>query len=114
MSNVELTHIQLGDLLKWEASPLSRIKVSAPTGTKAGQLVDHPLRTAKLFALSNEENGDVLVQPHNCKIDLTKIKEEDLAAITGADLAEKLTTLATEGDVYGIIYIGSPTATPLP
>lgn len=108
MSNVELTQIQLGDLLKYEASPLSRISVSAPVGTVAGQLVTHPLRTGKLVALTDEVNGEVLVQPHNCKIDLSKVKEADLASVTGEDLTEKVMTLKTEGDVYGIIYIGNP------
>lgn len=91
------------DFLKWEATPLTRVTVSAAKGTKAGALVDFPLRSKKLVALTDEQDGVVVVQPHNCVIALDLVKEAD---ITAAELT--VDTLKTDGDAYGIVYRGEP------
>ena len=46
------------------------------------------------------------VQPHNCVIDLTLVKETDVnaAASTGGNLEG----LQKDGDPYGIVYQGTP------
>lgn len=94
--------ITLGDLLKSEADPLSRDTIKADN-VKIGQLVQHPTRKKYLVALSDSEHGKVLVQPHNCTINLDFVADADLKAQSLT--AEKL---AKEGDEYGIKYIGTP------
>lgn len=91
--------ITIGDILKSEADFNSRVAITAPAGTQIGHLVDYTPRNQKLVALSNEEHGQVLVQPHNCVIDLTYVT---LGSVT-AD------TLVTEGDAHGIKYITQTT-----
>lgn len=87
--------IRQGDILKSEADRLTRIEIPAPTGTKMGDLVEYKLRKQKLVALSDEQNGKVQVQPHNCVINLDFVN-------LGSEKAE---TLAKQGDTYGIKYI---------
>lgn len=98
--------ITLGDLLKSEADHMSRIAIDADN-IKIGQLVQHPTRKKYLVALSDSEHGKVLVQPHNCTINLDFVAEADLKA-------QSLTAdkLAKEGDEYGIKYIGTPYTSP--
>lgn len=91
-----------GDLLKAEADPKSRQVIKAD-GVKMGQLVHYDLRGAYLVALSHSEHGAVLVQPHNCTINLDFVKKSD---IESKNLT--LQDLVTEGDAYGIQYIGTP------
>ena len=50
----------------------------------------------------------VLVQPHNCVVDLSLVKATDVnnAASTGGNLDG----LKADGDAYGIVYQGTPIA----
>lgn len=99
--------ITQGDLLKAEADRMSRIFIKADN-VKIGQLIQHPTRKKYLVALSDSEHGKVLVQPHNCTINLDFVSDADLKAVSLT--AEKI---AKEGDEYGIKYIGTPyTTTP--
>lgn len=97
----------VGDFLKYEATPLTRVAVTAEKGTKAGKFIDYPLRGKKLVALTDEADGKVIVQPLNCVIDLTRIADADIKAATSA---KTLDALKKEGDAYGIVYLGSPSA----
>lgn len=90
--------IVLGDILKSEADPNSRISISAPKGTKIGDVVKYEPRNQYLIALSDEVHGMVLVQPHNCVICLDKI-------VLPSDVLQA--DLAKQGDVYGIQYVGT-------
>ena len=109
----ETLPVQSGDLIKGEALMLSRRVVKAAAGTKAGQLVKYPLRAANpwLVALTDEVNGEVVVQPHNCVINLDYVAE---AEITGKKVNEgaaanmKVEEFITAGDAYGIVYVGTP------
>lgn len=96
------TLITRGDILKSEADPMSRISVKADN-IKMGQLVEHPMRKQFLVALSDSEHGQVLVQPHNCVINLDFVAE---SAITGKSLT--VATFIKQGDAHGIKYIGTP------
>lgn len=93
--------IRQGDILKSEADRLTRIEIPALTGTKMGDLVEYKLRKQKLVALSDEQNGKVQVQPHNCVINLDFV---NLGSV-------KAETLIKDGDAYGIKYI-SPNSKP--
>lgn len=98
-----------GDFLKWEATPLTRVAVAAPQGTKAGTFVDYPARAGKkLLALTDETDGKVLVQPHNCIIDLSLLKTAAVNA--AASTGNNLDGLKKDGDPYGIVYQGTPAA----
>lgn len=95
----EVLGISVGDVLKYEATQLTRVKVKAAEGTKAGSWVDFSLRGAKLVALTDEQDGYVLVQPHNCIIDLKYCAKP-----------ENLDEILQQGDHCGIRYFGVPTA----
>ncbi len=97
-------YLNLGDILKSEADPQSRVAVPADPDTKAGTFVDYPLRGEKVVALTDETNGEVLIQPHNCVIDLQYIAGADIAAAGFATVD----ALKTEGDDHGIVYINEP------
>lgn len=97
-----MTIITLGDILKSEADRLSRDTIKADN-IKIGQLVQHPVRKKYLVALSNTEHGKVLVQPYNCVIDLSFVKEADIKAV-----ATSVDKFIKEGDEFGIKYIGTP------
>lgn len=101
-----------GDYLKWEASYQTREAVPAPVGTKAGTFVDYPLRGKKLVAISDEHNGQVLVQPHNCIIDVSLLSAAVISAALGGttDAPKTLHDLQLEGDAHGIVYRGTPQA----
>lgn len=106
-----MSFVTLGDILKSEADANSRMAIPAPVGTKIGQMVKHEARDEYLIALSDEVNGEVLVQPWNCVINLDVIKQADITAVFTDDLsAVPLTTaeLLTQGDTHGIKYIGTP------
>ncbi len=108
-----MPEVTIGDILKSEADFNSRIAIAAPVGTKAGQMVKHEPRDQYLVALTDEVNGEALVQPHNCVINLGAISAADIAAVFTDDLdAVPLTTaeLITQGDTHGIKYIGTPNA----
>lgn len=107
------SYVTIGDILKSEADPNSRIAIPAAAGTKTGQLVKYAARNEHLIALTDEVNGEVLVQPWNCNIFLGGIAQADIDAVTtDVDGLVPLTTeqLITQGDLYGIKYIGTPTA----
>lgn len=79
--------LQIGDILKWEATPLTRIKVTAPKGTKAGQLFvldpsEQGTAVKGVFlecpievALTDEEDGQVVIQPLNAVLNGAVITE---------------------------------------
>ena len=108
-TNPQTLGASIGDYLKWEATPLTRAVVTAGAGTKAGTFVDHPARSGKkLLALTDEQDGKVLVQPHNCIIDLSLVPEAAVKA--DASSGKNLAGLQADGDPYGIVYIGTPVA----
>lgn len=105
--------LTIGDILKSEADPNNRISIPAPAGTKTGQPVKYAARNEYLLALTDEVNGEVLVQPHNCVMNLAPIMQADIDAVFTDELGEvPLTTadLITQGDTHGIKYIGTPRA----
>ena len=73
--------LTIGDILKSEADPNNRIAIPAPAGTKTGQPVKYAARDEYLFALTDEVNGEVLVQPHNCVMYLDPILQADIDAV---------------------------------
>ena len=86
----------LAAFLKYEATPLTRVSIAAPKGTKMGSFVAYPLRdNKKLLALSDEVDGKVWVQPHNCVLALSQANLQD----------QEVAALKQEGDAYGIVYI---------
>ncbi|MFC5920855.1 oxaloacetate decarboxylase alpha chain [Neisseria weixii] len=95
----------VSDYIKYEATYQTRVAVAAAPGTKAGTFVDFPLRGKKLIALTDESDGKVLVQPHNCVIDLSLLTA---AAVNAATAESGLDGLKKEGDPYGIVYTGTP------
>ena len=100
------------DILKYEATHLTRITIPAPVGTKAGAVVPHVARGSNnfLIALTDEEDGKVVVQPHNCIIDLSFTSAAQLNAALGGTEEDPFTkqTLVENGDIYGIVFIGDP------
>lgn len=86
-------------IVHWEATSMTRESVPATTGLKAGQLVDYPLRNQKLVALTDEYDGKVQVQPHNCVIYLDHTPTSEI---------DNLDTFKKQGDTYGIVYRGTP------
>lgn len=95
----ETLGVNTGDILKYEATQLTRVKVKAAEGTKAGSWVDFSLRGVKLVALTDEQDGYVLVQPHNCIIDLKYCAKP-----------KNLDEILQQGDRCGIRYFGVPMA----
>lgn len=85
MSKPETLPLPLAAYLKYEATPLTRVEVTAATGTKMGTFVDYPLRGKKLLALSDEKDGKVVVQPHNCIINVSAIAADALNAAGGLE-----------------------------
>lgn len=119
-----MPNVTIGDLLKSEADRLSRVAITAPEGTKIGQPVLFEPRGQYLIALSDEVNGEVLAQPHNCvmylnsvdpnAVALIKVNVVDPEGAEGETIETALTAdmLKTQGDTYGIKYIGElPAAT---
>lgn len=102
----------IGSLLKYEATPLTRVSVPAAAGTKVGALVDYPPRNKPLVALTDEVDGHVIVQPHNCIINLEFVSAAAInTALGGTTEAPKTSDdLAGLGDAFGIVYHGVATA----
>lgn len=50
----EVLGVGIGDILKFEATALTRVKVKVPDGTRAGDWVNFSLRDNKLVALTDE------------------------------------------------------------
>ena len=107
-------YVTIGDILKSEADSSNRIAIPAEVGTKPGRLVKYTERNEYLFALTDETNGEVLVQPHNCTVFLGGIPQANIDAVFTDEAGEvPLTTevLIKQGDLYGIKYVGTPMAT---
>lgn len=104
--------IGIGDILKYEATPLTRVSVTAPANTKAGALVAYPLRAKPLVALTDEADGKVVVQPHNCIINLDHVSEAAIATALGSteQAPKDVDDLIEQGDSFGIVYVGTPKA----
>ncbi len=102
----------ISDFLKYEATRLTRTTVPAAIGTKAGALVTFSLRDLPLVALTDESDGQVIVQPHNCIIDLSLVSEAAINTALGGteELPKTVEDLAKQGDAFGIIYQGTPLA----
>lgn len=96
--------IVLGDLLKSEADRNSRLALNVAKGVRIGQLVEYAPRKQYLIALSDETDGKVLIQPHNCVIDLAPLADTLATELTDAGL--NLADWMAQGDAYGIKYIG--------
>nr|DAT03237.1 MAG TPA: hypothetical protein [Caudoviricetes sp.] len=73
-SRSETLGATLDDILKYEATPLTRVAVAAPKGTKRGALVEYTgvvdAATCQFVALTDEADGKVLIQPVNCVVDV--------------------------------------------
>lgn len=93
----EVLGVGIGDILKFEATALTRVKVKVPNGTRAGDWVNFSLRDNKLVALTDEQDGYALVQPHNCIIDLRYCAKP-----------ENISDILQQGDRFGIQYIVAP------
>ncbi len=104
--------LRTGDLLKAEASEASRISIATDKAVKIGQPVLFPLRNQYLIALSDSTNGKVLVQPHNCTINLDLVAEDDITAIGDDEVNITVEEFIKQGDAYGIRYIGTPYVDP--
>lgn len=89
----------MGAILHYEATSATRESVPATIGLKAGQLVQYPLRGQKLVALTDEYNGKVEVQPHNCIIYLDNTPASEIADVD---------SFKKQGDQFGIVYRGTP------
>lgn len=96
---METLPLVMTEILRYEATSMTRIEVPATAGLKAGQLVDYPLRAQKLVALTDEQDGKVQIQTHNCVIDLSHTPVGEIA---------NLETFKKQGDTYGIVYRGTP------
>lgn len=53
----EVLGVGIGDILKFEATTLTRVKVKVSEGTRAGDWVNFSLRDNKLVALTDEQDG---------------------------------------------------------
>lgn len=106
-----LNHVAIGDILKWEATSLTRVEITAEAGTKAGSAVKSNQFSGNevwLIALTDEVGGKVIVQPHNCVVDLSHTSGDALKTALGAsDVTEALRSLKITGDERGIVYIGT-------
>lgn len=99
--------IRRGDLLKAEADRNSRIVIVADN-INIGQLILHPERKQYLVALSDSERGKVLVQPHNCTINLDFVSDAEITGKQNGSKALTVDELKKQGDTFGIKYIGTP------
>ncbi len=89
-STLEIMPNGVGAILKWEATPATRVRVPAVEGTKQGTLVQYTLADNVYFpALTDEQNGTVLIQPLNCVMDTRAISNEDIAKAGGFDALRK-------------------------
>lgn len=96
----------ISDFLKYEATPLTRVAIAAPQGTKAGTFVSWAFRgNLKLLALTDEADGKVIVQPHNCIINLNQCSDAEIRAGASKSSSNVIEQLNKDGDPYGIVYI---------
>ena len=101
-SNPQTMPYPLGAYLKWESSPHTRQVIDAPAGTKMGEFVDYAPYGSKLLALSDEQNGKVVVQPQSCVIEYANISP---AAI---EKAGDFQAIVNVGAAHGIVYQNAP------
>jgi len=95
----------VSDFLKYEATPLTRVAIDAPQGTKAGTFVNWTFRNGgKLLALTDEADGKVIVQPHNCIINLNQCSDAEIRAGASKSSSNVIEQLNKDGDPYGIVY----------
>ena len=95
----------ISDFLKYEATPQTRVAVAASQGTKAGTFVNWPFRNGfKLLALTDEADGKVIVQPHNCIINLDRCTDGAIHAGASKQSSNVIEQLNKDGDPYGIVY----------
>lgn len=88
--------------LKWEATPLTRVSIPAPKGTKTGQLVMSPWGSGIWFiALGDEKDGKVVVQPQMCAMDLQYVSDEEIAKAGGVEI------LITSWLGFGVGVVGT-------
>lgn len=103
----------ISDFLKYEATPLTRVAIDAPKGTKAGAFVSWPFRNGgKLLALTDEADGKVIVQPHNCIINLDQCSDGAIHAGASKSSSNVIEQLNKDGDPYGIVYFVNRTVNP--
>lgn len=105
-AKTEILGPSISDFLKYEATPQTRVAITASQGTKAGTFVSFPLRSEfKLLALTDEADGKVIVQPHNCIINLNQCSDDAIRAGASKSSANVIEQLNKDGDPYGIVYI---------
>lgn len=96
----------ISDFLKYEATPLTRVAIAAPQGTKAGTFVSWAFRgSLKLLALTDEADGKVIVQPYNCIINLDRCSDDAIRAGMSRSSGDVIGQLKKDGDSYGIVYV---------
>lgn len=92
-STLEIMPKGIGAILKWEATSATRVRVPAEVGTKQGALVQYALASNAYFpALTDEQDGTVLIQPLNCVVDTRLVPDSELnkANLTYAQLQEMM------------------------
>lgn len=105
-AKTEILGPAISDFLKYEATPLTRVKIDASQGTKAGTFVNWPFRDGvKLLALTDEADGKVIVQPHNCIINLDRCSDSVIRAGASKSSSNVIEQLNKDGDPYGIVYV---------
>ncbi|UTG70163.1 oxaloacetate decarboxylase alpha chain [Neisseria subflava] len=103
----------ISDFLKYEATPLTRVAIAAPQGTKAGTFVSWKFRNEnKLLALTDETDGKVIVQPHNCIINLNRCSDDAIRDGMSRSSADVIEQLNKDGDPYSIVYVVNRTVKP--
>ncbi|HFC8837591.1 TPA: oxaloacetate decarboxylase alpha chain [Neisseria subflava] len=96
----------ISDFLKYEATPLTRVAITAPQGTKAGTFVAWSFRgEGKLLALTDEADGKVIVQPRNCIINLDQCSDDAIRSGMSRSSSDVIEQLNKDGDPYGIVYV---------
>ena len=105
-AKTEILGPSISDFLKYEATPQTRVAITASQGTKAGTFVSFPLRSEfKLLALTDEVDGKVIVQPHNCIINLDRCSDDAIRGGTSKTVGNVIEYLNKDGDPYGIVYV---------
>lgn len=105
-AKTEILGPAISDFLKYEATPLTRVAIDASQGTKAGTFVSCTFRNGgKLLALTDEADGKVIVQPHNCIINLNQCSDDAIRAGASKSSVNVIEQLNKDGDPYGIVYI---------
>lgn len=112
-AKTEILGPAISDFLKYEATPLTRVAIDTPKGTKAGAFVSWPFRNGgKLLALTDEADGKVIVQPHNCIINLDQCSDGAIHAGASKSSSNVIEQLNKDGDPYGIVYFVNRTVNP--